>query len=332
MKKDCLAILSACLLSVGLCGCKSTSEIQPEDFPQVEAYEAEGADFMETEVDKTQSGDIPELAENSQTDVVQGGPYGEISLSLPAGWSFKECPMDSGDLALGMYGIQFYPENVTEGYIEVAYANLVGVCGTGLESEKAVIAGNPASISTYDGHEYWDFISFQGNYEGIVAVTASVDNWWSEYHSQVLDILNTLSFQMEKKEGGAFVFHEESEINTIGLSFSLKNISPVGATLVFCQYNPGAPTGELEFGDDFKLETLKGSEWEEVPIVVEGDYGFNGIAYNITPGENTEKELDWEWLYGKISAGEYRICKEIFDFREPGDFDKYIVYAYFILN
>ena len=101
---------------------------------------------------------------------------------------------------------------------------------------------------------------------------------------------------------------------------------------MFSQYDPDAPTGELEFGDDFGLEVLSDGKWKEVPVAIEGNYGFNDIAHIITNGECLEKDLDWEWLYGKLDAGEYRIKKVIHDFRETGDFDKYDVYAYFVLN
>lgn len=127
-------------------------------------------------------------------------------------------------------------------------------------------------------------------------------------------------------------FHGESEISALGLYFSLKNISPSGATLVFNQYNSDAPTGELECGEDFTLEVLDNGKWESVPIALEGNYAFNAVAYIIAAGQSTEMELNWEWLYGKLPAGEYRVGKVIHDFRETGDFDKYAVYAHFFLT
>lgn len=312
MKKICLVIILSFILGLTLCGCQSASEPIPstEKISPIETSE-------------------PEI---SFTDVVQGGPYGRMSLSLPEDWEYEACPVDSGKISYGMYGIQFYPGNVDEGFIELVYLDFFGVCGTGLETEKADIAGKTVSIGTYDGHEYWDFISFQGDYEGIVVFTHSVDDWWEEYHDQVMDILNTLSFQPSEREGGAYVYDEESEDSSIGVSFSLNNISATGATLVFDQYDPDAPTGSLEFGDDFVIEISNNGKWEEISVVVEGDYGFNDIAYILTLGGRQEIELDWEWLYGKLSPGGYRIRKVIHDFRGMGDFDKHTVYAHFNLN
>lgn len=316
-----LLALSAGLLLYG-CGNKTAPETKaPEDAAK------------ETEAPETEA---KETGEKGDSLVVQGGPYGQLSISLPAGWEAEACPVDSGRLVSGMYGIRFYPEDVSEGGIELAYMDFFGVCGTGLSEETAVIAGSKASVGTYDGHEYWDFISFKEEYEGIVVLTYGADDWWDEYGGQAMEILNTLSFDRTVKEGGAYVYSRDSEIDEIALQLSLKNISPTGATLVFNQYDKEAPDGELEFGAEYTMEQLKDGKWTELPGPVEGseseNYGFNAVAYLIEAGAETEKEIDWEWLHGPLPPGEYRIKKTVHDFRGTGDFDEYTVYAQFLLN
>lgn len=240
--------------------------------------------------------------------------------------------MDSEKLSYGLYGIQFFPENITEGYITLAYIDDFGVCGTGLAEETRTIAGKPANIGTYDNHNYWDFITFRDDYTGVVALTYAVENWWENYSEQVLEILNTLTFDTSVKEGGAYIYSAESEADKIGLYFTLKKISPAGATLVFHQYDEEAPTGELNYGDAFALEVLKNNRWEEIPVVVDGNYGFHDVAYNIPNKDTVTQELDWTWLYGTLVPGNYRIKKEIMDYRKSGDFNNYTLYAQFILN
>ena len=134
------------------------------------------------------------------------------------------------------------------------------------------------------------------------------------------------------KEEGIYVYNEESQISEIALSFSLKNISSTGATLVFDQYDADAPKGELMFGEDFVIEVLKNGEWEEAPIPVDGNYAFYAVAYNLPCEKITEREIDWKWLYGELETGEYRIGKGVDDFIESGNFDEYMVYAHFILH
>lgn len=337
-----ISILSISLLLYG-CGTSIDSENQNEDTTGAEISEEQAENTSENgreeDADESTSGEeTPEgQTENKEAVLaVQDGPYGQLSLSLPEGWNYEACPVDSDSLINGLYGIHFYPEGVTEGYIELAYVDFFGVCGTGLSTEETVIAGSKASIGTYDGHEYWDYISFQGECEGVVALTNSVDGWWSQYGSQALEILDTLSFDTAVKEGGAYVYSKESEIDEIALQLSLKNISSTGATLVFDQYDKEAPTGELEFGSEYAIERLTDGKWEALPGPVEGseseNYAFNDVAYLIKPESKTEKEVDWEWLHGPLSPGNYRIKKVVHDFRGTGDFDEYMIYAEFVLN
>lgn len=137
------------------------------------------------------------------TRAVQGGPYGEISVILPEGWSYKACPMDSDELMSGMYGIQFCPEGVEEGCIALVYIDFFGVCGTGLSLKHTEIAGQPVCIGTYDNHTYWDYVSFCENNQGVVAFTYRVEDWWEEYGNQALEILDSLSFARDIKESDA---------------------------------------------------------------------------------------------------------------------------------
>lgn len=132
-------------------------------------------------------------------------------------------------------------------------------------------------------------------------------------------------------EKGIYVDDEESRISEIALSFSLKDISPTGATLVFEQYDADAPKGELHYGEDYVIEGKKNGKWEKVPTVIE-NHGFNLAAMTIKSGDTVEKTLDWKGLYGELEPGEYRIGKGIDDFIKTGKFDEYMVYAHFILN
>lgn len=340
-----LVLVLVVMIGVTLCGCGKATDLEVTDESMSEIGTAGFNENTSSEIENSESQDKSTSDDNTltpqdqdstespaYTDIEQGGPYGKISISLPDGWDYELCPTDSDNMINGMYGIHLYPEDAADGYVELAYVDNFGVCGTGLEEETVTIAGNPANIGTYDNHSYWDFIAFGEEYGGIVALTYSVDDWWNDYGSQVLDILETLSFDKHDKEGGAYVYSQESEADKIGMYLSLKNISRTGATLVFHQYDAKAPTGELQHGPEFVLEVLKDGNWEEAPIAIDGEYGFNEPAYMIPAGELTEAELPWEWLYGELSAGEYRVKKSVMDFRGSGDFDKYTLYAQFILN
>ncbi|KAK8841979.1 hypothetical protein M9Y10_026190 [Tritrichomonas musculus] len=129
---------------------------------------------------------------------------------------------------------------------------------------------------------------------------------------------------------GNFIDSPESKIQKLGLSLSLKNITSTSATLVFTQDNKiGTPTGELNYGEDFTLNIQKNGSWEQAPIVLEGEYGFNSIAYIITSNKTSEREIKWGWLYGSLKPGIYRINKTINDFRGPGNYGHHKISAQF---
>lgn len=104
-----------------------------------------------------------------------------------------------------------------------------------------------------------------------------------------------------------------------GLTLSVKDVTPSGLTLV-CTKNGGNPTGELMCGEDYQLITLKDGTWKTVPTVI-ANYGFNSMGYRISEGTDTEFEIDWEWLYGKLTAGTYRLTKSFMDRPEPDDYE-----------
>lgn len=86
------------------------------------------------------------------------------------------------------------------------------------------------------------------------------------------------------------------------------------------------------FGEDFSLEKKINGKWYQVPISTDGNYGFNSIGYDLASSDAREWKAHWDSLYGSLEAGEYRIVKEILDFRTSGDFDKYYLTAEFVVD
>lgn len=113
-----------------------------------------------------------------------------------------------------------------------------------------------------------------------------------------------------------------------GLRLEARDVSFDGATIVFDPFEADV-TGRLQTGEAFWLEKMDGDKWVAVDTLPLIDYAFNMVAYGIDSDGETELRTDWHWLYGALGGGRYRIAKEVMDFRETGDFDKQIYYAYF---
>ena len=114
-----------------------------------------------------------------------------------------------------------------------------------------------------------------------------------------------------------------------GIAFSVKDVTSTGCTLV-CTQSGGTPTGELNTGTPYWLQVWKDGQWqavEEVPS--EYERIWTSEAWIITMDGITQWEVNWEWIYGSLPGGTYRIGKTVLDWREPGAYDEQVYYAQF---
>ena len=119
---------------------------------------------------------------------------------------------------------------------------------------------------------------------------------------------------------------------TWGVSLTAENITPTGITMK-CTQSDGNPTGELQTGSWYILERwTQETGWKEMPYVIDGEIGWTSEAWMIPMEVTCEWEVDWEWLYGSVPKGKYRVGKSIMDFRGTGDYDTAVYFAEFVIN
>ncbi|MBQ8002553.1 MAG: hypothetical protein IJ297_03830 [Clostridia bacterium] len=117
-----------------------------------------------------------------------------------------------------------------------------------------------------------------------------------------------------------------------GLMLWAEDVTGKGLTLV-CEQFGGAAEGSLQTGEWYSLEVMNEDyAWEAVDTKPLIDYAWNSVAYQIKNNDITKFAIDWEWLYGELGEGHYRIGREIMVYRAPGDFDKDIYYADFFVE
>ncbi len=105
-----------------------------------------------------------------------------------------------------------------------------------------------------------------------------------------------------------------------GVSFSVKDVTPNGLTLVVSQ-SGRKPEGELQTGSAYALYRRENGIWENVRYTVKGEVAWDALAYMIKENDQTEFAVDWSHLYGELAPGEYRLQKEVQLWRAPGDHD-----------
>lgn len=98
--------------------------------------------------------------------------------------------------------------------------------------------------------------------------------------------------------------YETTEVENVSISIS--DISLTGATVTIKDTN----LEPYVYGEWYKLEKEINGKWYELQTIIK-DYGFNSIAYLPDNNDEIKFVMDWEWLYGKLSLGSYRILKEV---------------------
>lgn len=118
--------------------------------------------------------------------------------------------------------------------------------------------------------------------------------------------------------------------NIDGITMTVKEgaASATGLTVTF-ENNYG---GQCIYSESFWLQKKIDGKWYQVPVVFDGDYAFEDIGYSLDAGSSGEWTVNWEWLYGSLDSGEYRIVKDVLVSTDLGEYDTYYLAAEFILS
>lgn len=85
-------------------------------------------------------------------------------------------------------------------------------------------------------------------------------------------------------------------------------LTSTGATIII----KDTSGDENTFGDWYRIDKKENNIWIEQPPVIE-NYVFNLMGYLVDENNEVVLNTDWEWLYGRLPTGEYRIVKTMTD-------------------
>ena len=97
-----------------------------------------------------------------------------------------------------------------------------------------------------------------------------------------------------------------SEVENV--SATISDISLTGATITIKDTNEDKYTYE----EWYVLQKVIDGKTYSIPTKVK-DYGFNDIGYEVNENNEVKFVIDWEWLYGELPQGSYRIIKKSHD-------------------
>ena len=113
-----------------------------------------------------------------------------------------------------------------------------------------------------------------------------------------------------------------------GVTLAAEDVTSTGMTLV-CTQSGGSFKGELETGSSFTLERFAEGGWFPVDTRPGLDWAWTMEGRIIEPNAQTKWTVNWEWLYGRLESGTYRMSKVIKDFQGPGEYTEKTYYAEF---
>ncbi len=86
-----------------------------------------------------------------------------------------------------------------------------------------------------------------------------------------------------------------------------------GATIVITDLSGEDNT----YGESYRIDKLEDGKWYELEDILDGNVGWNMMGYKINDDNELRMEIDWEWLYGSLEKGKYRIVKGFSNEKNP---------------
>lgn len=113
---------------------------------------------------------------------------------------------------------------------------------------------------------------------------------------------------LEKVEDGTICnFESEFDIQNNEVSVEILEYTDTSMTYLLKNHTNNSYT----YGEAYSIEYEKDGAWYYLKPIIE-NYGFTLIGYNLEPNQSREKSIDWEWLYGKLEIGKYRIIETLY--------------------
>ena len=117
-----------------------------------------------------------------------------------------------------------------------------------------------------------------------------------------------------------------------GLTLEAENVTATGLTIL-CQHAGGENVAELNTGSYYVIQRSEETGWVDVEYLPhEYEICWTAEAWIIQKEGTTQWDVKWDSLYGELPAGDYRIGKEIMNFRYAGNYDEGMLYAEFTIR
>lgn len=146
-----------------------------------------------------------------------------------------------------------------------------------------------------------------------------------EDFKKLLEDTTVLLDSRDEKELKPTDYEKVNNVKDVTMTPKEGTIDQRGLTLIF----DNKSGTDYIYSNDFLIEKKRNGKWYQLPVEIDGDFGFKDIGYGLDSGLSREFKLEWGWLYGELKEGQYRLIKIITELRGPEDFDSYYLAAEF---
>lgn len=323
-KKFYTTILFCCVLFLAACGRKEEPDVTAFEAEILEVHEGyflvepvEGSqELRSAEKIQVPMKNMDPSPEPQVGDIIEITYHGEIAESYPAQITevsgikvVKEA--EQWDLIpMVMVNGELYLDTGFESTVQGRCGVMDGEITSTVDGSEQPTENNQSNFGSGYGYQY-------GASEGTIEIFMN-EKWWIFATEEARKELQFPETALGESQWG--------------ITLSAENVTPTGLTIV-CTQSGGEATGELQTGSWYILEQMTDNGWTEAEWVPqEHDVAWTAEAWIIPKESSVEWEVDWEWLYGELSPGTYRIGKSVVDFRETGNYDTQNFYAEFAIT
>ena len=112
-----------------------------------------------------------------------------------------------------------------------------------------------------------------------------------------------------------------------GIQLDAENVTSSGLTLVVTQAGT-IPDGTLTTGQPYFIQKKENNNWIPLEPLLEA-WGWTTEAWIISMNDTARWDVSWEWLFGKLQSGQYRIGKDIYLETVSGNREQAVYYVEF---
>lgn len=123
-------------------------------------------------------------------------------------------------------------------------------------------------------------------------------------------------------------FVDEEILENVTMTIKEGTLTKTGATVIITDLSGNDNT----YGDFFRIDKKENNKWQKLDVVVKGNYGFNSIGYGVNEDNILEMKIDWNWLYGELDTGEYRLVKDVAVTKDNSYLGTKYIYVEFIIE